>query len=81
MAIDAESFYQTMSKPEPGDDRLLAQSKLIEAPPTVPAAPRGPDEAEAAARRFYGQQPAQDRVQPAAGKFCPENARGCSSAF
>jgi hypothetical protein len=70
MAIDAESFYQTMSKPEPGDDRLLAQSKLTEAPPTVPAAP--PDEAEAAARRFYGQQPAQDRVQPAAGNSAPK---------
>jgi hypothetical protein len=32
--------------------------------PSAPTAPRGPDEAEAAARRFYGQQPAQDRVQP-----------------
>jgi hypothetical protein len=64
MTIDAESFYQTMAKPEPGDDRLLAQSKLTEAPPQ-PAAQRGPDEAEAQARRFYGHQEAQDRVEPA----------------
>jgi hypothetical protein len=65
VTIDAESFYAKMAVPEPGDDRLLAQSKLIEAPPTVPATPRGPDEADAAARRFYGHQDAQDRAEPA----------------
>jgi hypothetical protein len=64
--VDAESFYQTMPKPEPGgDNRLLAQAKLIEAPPAPPPAPRGPDEAEAQARRFFGQGAAQDRAEPA----------------
>jgi hypothetical protein len=65
MAIDAESFYQTMAKPEPGaDERLLAVAKLVVQEPD-PAAKRGPDEAEAAARRFYGHPEAQDRVEPA----------------
>jgi hypothetical protein len=68
--VDAEAFYSRMATPEPGDDRLLAQSRLIEAPP-VPAAHRGPDEAEAAARRFYGHQDAQDRVEPAGRENVP----------
>jgi hypothetical protein len=65
MAIDAESFYSHMAVPDPpADERVTAQAKLV-VQPTAPTAPRGPDEAEAAARRFYGQQPAQDRVEPA----------------
>jgi hypothetical protein len=69
MAIDPEAFYVAMPKPNAPNDRMLVQSRLVvEAPqPSAPATPRGPDEAEAAARRFYGQEPAQDRVQPATG--------------
>ena len=71
MAIDPEAFYAAMPKPDAPNDRMLVQSKLV-VPATAPtAAPRGPDEAEAAARRFYGQQEAQDRVQPVAGKILP----------
>jgi hypothetical protein len=67
MALDPEGFYSRMPKPDAGNDRMLAQSRLV-VPATAPTtAPRGPDEAEAAARRFYGQEPAQDRVQPVAG--------------
>jgi hypothetical protein len=69
--VDAEAFFAGMAKPEPGDDRLLAQSRLIASPPTVPAAPRGPDEAEVAARRFYGRQDAQDRAEPAGRENVP----------
>jgi hypothetical protein len=65
--VDAEAFYSRMSTPEPGaDERLLAQSKLVVQQP-VPAPPRGPDEAEAQAQRFYGLGAAQDRAEPAAG--------------
>lgn len=64
MTIDAEQFYAQMEKPvPPSDDHLLPQSRLVQAP--EPAPQRGPDEAEAAARRFYGQEPAQDRAEPA----------------
>ena len=66
MAIDPEAFYAAMPKPDAPNDRMLAQSKLV-VPPAPPTAPRGPDEAEAAARRFYGQEPAQDRAEPTAG--------------
>jgi hypothetical protein len=64
--VDAEAFYAAMPKPDAPNDRMLAQSKLV-VPAAPPVAPRGPDEAEAAARRFYGQQDAQDRANVATG--------------
>jgi hypothetical protein len=69
MAIDPEAFYVAMPKPNAPNDRMLVQSRLVvEAPqPSAPATPRGPDEAEAAARRFYGQQEVQDRANVATG--------------
>jgi hypothetical protein len=70
--VDAESFYSRMAVPEPpGDLRLEAVAKLIEAPPAPPPAPRGPDEAEAAARRFFGQEAAQDRAEPSGRENVP----------
>ena len=73
--VDAESFYQTMSKPEPpADERLLAVEKLIASLPE-PAAQRGPDAAELQARRFYGHQNAQDRVEPSGRENFSRNQR------
>jgi hypothetical protein len=64
----AESFYAKMEKPvPPNDDRLFAQERLV-VQPAPQTAPRGPDEAEAAARRFYGQKTAQDRAEAVAGE-------------
>jgi|SRR3954470_18353744 len=72
--VDAEAFYQAMPKPDAPNDCMLAQSRLV-VTPAPPNAPRGPDEAEAAARRFYGHQEAQDSVQPAAGNIVARSQR------
>jgi hypothetical protein len=78
--VDAESFYSRMAVPEPpGDLRLEAVAKLIEAPPAPPPAPRGPDAAEAAARRFYAPQPAQDRAEPSGRENVPPNPEATSA--
>src|SRR3954454_11972122 len=66
----AADFYAKMATPEPpADERLLAVEKLVLQEPQ-PAAPRGPDEAEAQARRFYGQE-AQDRAEPSERENLP----------
>jgi hypothetical protein len=73
----AESFYATMDKPvPPSDERLLAQDRLVVAPPPRPT-PTGPDAldaAEAAARRFYGYPEPQERAGDAVGRIPPRTS-------
>jgi hypothetical protein len=77
----AESFYSRMEKPVPPDNELLLAQERLVVPPAAPTAPRGPDEAEAAARRFYGQETAQqDPAQtPEATQRAPDGPDDASS--